>query len=83
MSQGFVLYHLTLPAYERRSHGLYERWTRGAFDGSDDGGKFQQHAVAGRLDDAAAEVGHHRPGGIAPPRTAFAVPASSSPMSRE
>jgi hypothetical protein len=31
------------------------------FDGSDDGGKFQQHAVAGRrLDDAAAQVGRDR-----------------------
>ena len=39
---------------------------RHAFDGSEDGGKFQQHAVAGRLDDAAAEVGHDRLGSIAP-----------------
>jgi hypothetical protein len=48
-----------------RSLGFYERWTRRAFDRSDDGGKFQQHAVAGRLDDAAAEVGHDRLCGFA------------------
>ena len=54
-----------------------------AFDRGDDGGKLQQQPVARRLDDAAAEARHDRPRRLATLATARAVPASSSPISRE
>ena len=54
-----------------------------AFDRRDDGGKLQQQAVAGRLDNSAAEARHDRPRRLAMLANASAVPASSSPIRRE
>jgi hypothetical protein len=55
----------------------------GAFDGGDHRGKLHEEAVARRLDDAAAVPTTIGVDASCPSRTAFAVPASSWPMSRE